>query len=150
VKFPTSLFTVFFLLLTGNVMAQNCGINVTPMSFGSLDAMAGAATDSAGNISLDCDAQVSYLIRIDGGQDSRGGFRARRMRQLDGTALMDYNLYLDPSRVQIWGDGAGESQVVSGVNPGIPQDIAVYGRIFGGQNLAPGDYSDFVTIIVEW
>ena len=72
------------------------------------------------------------------------------MRQLDGTASMEYNLYLDPSRVQIWGDGTGESQVVAGVNPGIPQDIAVYGRIFGGQNLAVGDYRDSVTIIIEW
>lgn len=149
-KFQISLLTIVLLLLTPDAQSQNCGINVTPMSFGNLDASSSAAVDSTGNISVDCDAQVAYRIRIDGGQASRGGFSARRMRQLDGFELMEYNLYLDGSRVSIWGDGTSGSQIVSGVNPGIRQDIAVYGRIFGGQNLRPGDYGDSVTIVVEW
>lgn len=149
-KFRISLFTISLLLLTYDVLAQNCGVNVTPIAFGSLDAVSGAAVDSTGNVSVDCDAQVSYQIRIDGGQNSSGSFSTRRMRLLDGIYLMEYNLYLDSSRVLIWGDGTGGSQVAAGVNPGIRQDITVYGRIFGGQNLWVGDYSDSVTIIVEW
>lgn len=149
-KFRTSLFAVFLLFLTYDVLAQNCGINVTPMAFGSLDAISSSAVDSTGTVSVNCDTQASYRILIDGGQNSNGGFNARRMRQLDGVSLMEYNLYLDSSRVQIWGDGTGGSQTASGVNPGIRQDIVVYGRIFGGQNLWVGDYSDSVTIIVEW
>lgn len=149
-KFRTSFTALFCLLFASDVLAQNCGINITSMSFGSLDTIAGSATDTSANISVDCDVQAAYQIRIDGGQNSGGDFNARRMRQLDGVSLMEYNLYLDSSRALIWGDGTGGSQIASGVNPGIRQDIAVYGRIFAGQNLSVGDYGDSVTIIIEW
>lgn len=149
-KFQTSLFATCFLFLAGEVPAQNCSADVTPMIFGGVDAISGAAVDSLADLSIDCDAQTAYLVRIDGGQNSVGGFSARRMRHFDDASFMEYNLFLDSSRALIWGDGTGGSHVASGVNPGVRQSIAVYGKILGGQNLSAGQYSDSVTVIIEW
>ena len=149
-NYLTSLFAACSLLLAGDVLAQNCGVNVTPLIFGSVDAMSGVPVDSTASVSIDCDAQVNYRVRIDGGQNSAGGFSTRRMSNIESAAFMEYNLFLDSSRVLIWGDGTGGSQFATGMNPGIRKEIPVYGRISGGQNLSAGEYRDSVTVVVEW
>ena len=138
------------LMVSGNLLAQNCSVNASPMSFGGLEAASGPAVDSAGNLTVNCDAPASYLIRLDAGLHSNGQFIARKMSRVQGTESMEYNLYRDASRTLIWGDGTGGSSAVQGTNPGFPQTISLYGRIYGGQNLHIGDYTDIVTVTVDW
>jgi spore coat protein U-like protein len=138
------------LLVSGNLLAQNCSVDASPMSFGGLEAAPGPAVDSAGSVTVNCDAPASYLIRLDAGLHSNGQFIARKMRRVQGFESMEYNLYRDASRTLIWGDGTGGSSAVQGTNPGIPQMISLYGRIYGGQNLHIGDYTDIVTVTVDW
>ena len=107
------------MLLTADVLAQNCGVNVTPLIFGSVDAMSGVAVDSTGSVSIDCDSQITYQIRIDEGQNSTGGFTTRRMRNIDSATFMQYNLFLDSSRALIWGAATGGTQFATGKNPGV-------------------------------
>jgi spore coat protein U-like protein len=69
---------------------------------------------------------------------------------LGGSETMDYNLYRDGSRTLIWGDGTGGSSIVTGMGAGVTQDVTVYGRIYAGQNLVAGKYTDSITVTVEW
>ena len=49
---------------------------------------------------------------------SRGGAATFFPRQLaSGGSLLDYNLFLDASRTQVWGDGAGGSSHYGPVKP---------------------------------
>jgi len=150
VNYRTSLPAILLLSFSCNTLAQSCDINVTPMAFGSLDGFPATVVDSAGSVNINCDPQVSYLIRMDAGRNSNGGFTVRKMILLGGSETMEYNLYRDSSRTMIWGDGTGGSSIVTGMGAGVTQDVPVYGRIHAGQNLMAGKYTDSITVTVEW
>jgi len=149
VKFHTSLFALALLTISGNALAQNCSVNVTPMAFGLMEPSDGIPIDSVGDISVTCDEPTSFLVRLEQGQNS-GSFFPRMMRLIGGAATLEYNLFLDASMILIWGDGSGGSSAFNGFSAGVGQSIPVYGRIYGGQSPPPGSYGDSVTVIVEW
>lgn len=149
-NYRINLPAILLLFLSCNTMAQSCHINVTPVAFGSLDGSPATVVDSAGSVHINCDPQVSYLIRMDAGRNSSGSFNPRRMLLLGRSETMEYNLYRDGSRTMIWGDGTSGSSIVTGVGAGVSQDVTIYGRIFAGQNLMVGKYSDSITVTVEW
>jgi spore coat protein U-like protein len=154
VNLPTSLLLLipFSLLLVSaeDLWAQSCTVDTTPMSFGGLESTPGPAVDSAGSLSINCDAPTSYLISMDAGLNGAGQFITRRMSHEQGSGFLDYNLFRDASRTLIWGDGTGGSSAVQGNSMGAMQTVPFYGRVYAGQNLHPGDYSDVVTVTIDW
>lgn len=87
-----------------------------------------------------------YVIAI-----NSGGFSPRQMKLATGTELMNYNLYRDVSRTQIWGDGSGStSRNIGVVLKKIPVNYSVYGRIPAGQDIVAGLYIDILTVTIEW
>ena len=149
-KFLTSFLIIGLALWSQNLLAQTCTVSTSPMAFGSIEATSGPAVDSAGSVNVNCDAPAAYAIRMDAGIHSGGQFVARGMSRIEGFETMQYNLYRDAARTLIWGDGSGGSSMVTGNNPGTSQSIPLYGRIYSGQNLPPGEYSDIVTVTVDW
>jgi len=67
-----------------------------------------------------------------------------------GGDTLNYNLYRDSARAEVWGDGAGNTYVQTGIGTGGTAHLIVYGSIPAGQNVRAGLYSDAVTVIVEW
>jgi spore coat protein U-like protein len=69
-----------------------------------------------------------------------------------GGGVLNYNLYVDPARTLVWGDGTGATATVSGVREvkGRPVffDYAVYGRVFADQAPPPGSYTDTILVTV--
>jgi spore coat protein U-like protein len=61
-----------------------------------------------------------------------------------------FNLYRDSARQEIWGDGTGNTFVVTGTGTGNIISFTVYGRIPGGQRIPAELYSDQINVIVEW
>mgnify|MGYP001554342022 CR=1 FL=1 len=149
-KCRISLLSLYLLFAAQGLAAQNCSVSATPMSFGGLESIPGPAVDSAGSVSVNCDGPASYLIRLDAGMHGNGQFVTRKMSRVQGSGFLDYNLYRDASRTLIWGDGTGGSSSVQGSSPGAVETIPLYGRINAGQNLQVGDYSDIVTVTVDW
>ncbi len=68
-----------------------------------------------------------------------------------GNKRLEYNLYLDPTGVSIWGDGSGGSQVYITSNPpnGAPVNLTVYGRIQARQGAPAGMYRDNVFVVID-
>ena len=62
-------------------------------------------------------------------------------------ALLQYNLYTDPARTEIWGDGQF-GVTVPGAGNGTTQSFPVYGRVFPGQVVPSGPYSDYIQVTV--
>ena len=67
-----------------------------------------------------------------------------------GGNTLTYNLYTDPSRTQVWGDGTGGSNVSNGSGSGAAQTINVYGRISSGQTVPTGTYTDTITVTINF
>jgi len=127
-----------------------CTISTTSIAFGTYDVLNPAPHDTAGNLVYQCgNRDHDIMITID-----RGGgpsFSGRRM--IDGTEQLLYNLYLDAARTVIWGDGSGGTQAYFMHNPQKNnQDIAlpIYGRIPAGQNVSVGNYSDTLTVTINY
>jgi spore coat protein U-like protein len=61
---------------------------------------------------------------------------------------LNYQLFRNSARSQVWGSGAEAQQVVLLV-PG-SGNVPVYGRIPGSQNVAAGAYSDTVNVTLTF
>lgn len=122
--------------------------SVASVAFGSYDPLLGGAVDSTGTITYHCTGSPETIaISIDPGD--AGAFWPRRMHS--GSWQLAYNLYLDPSRASVWGDGSGATSVfqetaVIGTNT----SLTVFGRISGGQNPHVGSYSDTLVVTVSF
>ena len=75
-----------------------------------------------------------------------------RLMSAGGGNTLDYNLYIDPARLQIWGDGTLQSFVVTGVRPNKGQpstyNYPIYGRVFANQAPNAGQYVDNLVVTV--
>lgn len=134
--------------------AQRCTIEAPSLSFGEYEPGTGEPLDTVGAVSVRCTGSPASSIRITLSGGASGQPAARELRA--GLEALAYNLYLDAARTRIWGDGtAGTEWVV--VAPPATQgsrpreaDVSVHGRIFPGQDPAPGGYSDALVLTVEF
>lgn len=83
-------------------------------------------------------------------QSSNSGvFDPREMKKLGGTDLLNYNLFIDSSMLNVWGDGTSNTSMFRGrVQKNFPMILTVYGGIPAGQDVSPGLYTDILTVTV--
>jgi spore coat protein U-like protein len=135
------------LVPVGAARAESCTVSATSVAFGTYDPLAGAALDTTGTVSVTCTSaippRVDYDILLNPGQSASYGPRA----MTNGTSQLNYNLYTDPTRTQVWGDGR-----YNVTRPGSTEtrDYSVYGRAFAGQNVTTGVYLDNITVTVNF
>jgi spore coat protein U domain-containing protein, fimbrial subunit CupE1/2/3/6 len=127
-----------------------CSLTSTSIVFGNYDIFSPSPLDTLGQIIFRCgnnDHNVS--ISLDRGGEAT--FNPRRM--LNGTSSINYNLYLDAARTIIWGDGTNGTQNFFVRNPQPNnRDISVpiYGRIPAGQGPSVGNYSNTLTVTINF
>lgn len=138
------------LAMPGVVHAATCSVNANSVAFGAYSPFDLLPLDTAGNVQVSCNdvlvAQTYTVSLAPGG----GSYAARRMS--GGAYGLDYNLYADPARTLVWGDGSAGTVRVAGTFAvaGAAVNHPVYGRVFPRQNVAPGSYADAVTAVVEY
>ena len=121
-----------------------CTVSAVGVVFGSYNTFGTAPVDSTGTVTVACDiTSLTYTIGLSTGN---GTYATRMMN--GPSATLSYNLYLDPTRLIVWGDGSAGTSLVAGVNPGLTH--TVYGRIPALQNVAPGSYSDTIVVTVSF
>lgn len=135
----------------------SCSVSASPVQFGTYNALNPTPTDGAGNIQVSCTAgpgaaSLSYEIRLSTGMS--GVYQPRRMAGAS-VAAMAYNLFTDPARTQVWGDGNGGTVTVSGgFTTLLPSDNVrnhtVFGRVPADQMLESGMYSDSILVTVSY
>ncbi len=139
---------LLLLLLWADNAAALCWVWTSPVNFGSYDVFSATPTDSTGTISVLCTQQTSVTGSI-GPSPNSGGFDPRQMQLSTGSELLDYNLFRNPARTQIWGDGTGGTYTVSGTVPGFSiVNVNVYGRIPPGQDVLVGSYTEALTVTI--
>lgn len=134
-------------------VAETCVIE-TPndLNFGPYDpggVNAASDLDGSANIRVRCTRGTDPVeILLDLGQNSLGGLRF--MDGVAGTDQLQYELYLDGGRTQVWGDTAGNGYDYSNPASSGFTDIPVYGRVPASQDVAVDNYADTVTAEVNF
>ena len=150
---PIGLAVVAGLLLSaGSVAAQAqseklqvqarigelCTVSSASLDFGpGIDI--GVVNDAEGLIAIDCAAETAFNVQLDGGLAP--GFSGDR-NMSDGTSILQYLLFKDAARSQVWAAGDQVPGPASGTGT-----VPVYGRVpIQSDGHAPGLYTDEVTI----
>ena len=134
--------------------APTCTLAGVNLAFPAYDSRRVSPTDTIGQINLSCAGiageLASFSLQLSPGTGA--GFGSRSMRM--GNFSLSYNLYTNPARTSIWGDGNGGSYVLSDsftvARPGTSKSYAVYGRIPASQNVPIGTYTDLVTVTLSF
>jgi spore coat protein U-like protein len=122
----------------------------TTMQFLPYDPVSGTASDAVGLVTIGC-AGVGLLSSFSVSL-SIGTGTAYSTRQLgNGAARLNYNLYRDLDRLQIWGDGTPGTfqRNYNAVLSLGTVEYPVYGRIPARQDKPPGAYTSSITITID-
>jgi len=160
----TRIFTAIILAMHG-VFYENtafsalatCTVSTTtPVGFGNYNPFNSSPVDTTGVLNVSCTsliigALVNYTVSLDSG--SYGSFATRKMG--NGAYRLDYNIYTDATYTTIWGDGtsgtstnSGSCTIVLGGN--CNQNFTAYASVPARQNAAVGNYSDTITVTVNY
>ncbi len=148
-------FTFFLILNVEAAFSQSeCTIGATSLSFGNYNVFSGTPTDTTGTITVNCGRRVVRATVTLGVSSTSGTFIPRRMRRSAGTDVLNYNIYTDPARTTVFGDGTGGTGDIRPRRPPGPpanwsQTILTYGRIPPGQDVSVGTYSDTLSVTVN-
>jgi spore coat protein U-like protein len=139
--------------------ALSCSVSSSGLGFGTYDQAAATPDDSTANIAVTCTRvilidpfRVDYVVSLNRGQGP--SFAPRRMRS--GGNRLEYNIYRDAGRAQVWGDGTNSTQVVAGTANFVwfqttqTNNHTAYGRVPAGQDVAPGSYTDTIMVKITF
>ncbi|MFW2404039.1 MAG: spore coat U domain-containing protein [Gammaproteobacteria bacterium] len=144
------------LLLSTAAEARTCFLRqLDGIAFGNYFPMQPGPLDARGRVRVFCWGRAtggqgnSYTVRISG-IVAPGPF-GRRMNS--GTDQLEYNLYKDAARTDVWGDGSfGATPLVNvfGNRFVVIGNHWVYGRIPPLLDPAAGSYNDVVDVTIEF
>ncbi|MCU0948481.1 MAG: spore coat U domain-containing protein [Porphyrobacter sp.] len=148
--------TALYLAFPGAAQACSlcsCSASTAGVSFGVYDANAPTPDDSVGTVTIDCTGLIALLgsIEVSASPGSSGHAAARTMR--NGADQLSYNLFVDPARTVVFGNGAGGTQTITAPLNGLlifRQAVLIFGRVAARQRVRPGNYSDSIIITVTY
>lgn len=128
--------------------AATCTIStVSGVAFGAYDVSSPTPLDSVGLLRLDCNG-AAKTVTVDLSRGNGPAYDSRFMR--NGTAQLNYNLFIDAARTTIWGDGTGGTLHFGVFNPPNVIDLTIYGRIPALQDLPIGAYTDTIVVTTNF
>ncbi|GGX39606.1 Csu type fimbrial protein [Saccharospirillum salsuginis] len=127
----------------GAPLSLACTLSATPIAFGSVNPLDEAPTDTVGTLTVTCPEPVSYTLSATSGQ---GGYTQRQMTF--GDHELAYNLYIDSEFLFVFGDGTGDTRVISG--EGTNSEHVVHGWMPSQPTAIPGVYSDDIVVTLSY
>lgn len=133
--------------------SAQCNVTTTALNFGNYDPLSSAPTDSSATVNITCrtparNPQVVTFQLTSGGS---GTPAQRSMLHQSGGGSLFYNIYSNPGRNQIIGDGSGGSTTFTRtVDKTSPWSLQLYGRIDPLQVVPVGLYSDTIIATILW
>jgi spore coat protein U-like protein len=131
-------------------VTANCTVSTSAVAFGNVDVTSGQAVQGTGSVNVTCTNGTAWTAAADAGAGSGADLATRKMAS--GANLLNYSLFTDSARTQVWGDGVeGATATFTGTGTGTAQTKTVYGLIPAGQTgVAAGDYADTVQVTVSY
>lgn len=138
--------------------AMSCRGSNIALSLGTYVSFQSAALDSTGIFSVTCTRaggppSVTVSVAL-GPSTHSGAIATRQMRLAGGADTLDYNIYRDISRVQVWGNTPGINAVSRVVtvrnNSSSTETFTLFARIDALQDVRIGQYQDSLTVTVQF
>jgi len=140
-----------------------CGITTsTGIAFATYDVFSAVNNDAQGSITVICNIgaappnpPVDITITISASPTS-GSINPRQMLDPVSGDRLNYNLFTNAARTIVWSDNPASPNTVFLNNMRrntAARTIEVYGRIFAGQDVSAGSYSDGatgLTVTITW
>ncbi|WP_353227777.1 spore coat protein U domain-containing protein [Novosphingobium sp.] len=133
-----------------------CTIAATALMFGAYIPYRTNSTDSTATIKVICTTSDTVVGQVSGSIALVGASPATDRHLIGNQSDLRFQLYLDPTRTRIWGNGMdqGSSVPISGVvgvNAPYRQTITVYGRIPPMAVAAvAAQYFDTITAVLDY
>jgi len=107
-----------------------------------------SAINATSNIGVQCTNTTPYNVGLSAGAGSGATVATRKMTSGAG-ATVNYSLYRDTARTQVWGNTVS-TDTVSGTGNGAVQTLTVYGSVPAQTTPAAGNYTDTVQVTVTY
>ena len=131
-------------------VAAVCTISTVTVAFGAYDpvvANAAANLNGTGTLTVACTKGASATIDLGVGGNLSGGSR----RMTSGPDFLNYSLYKDAARTQVWGTGmAGGTTLTYNSASKASTNLTVYGTVPQAQDVTVGSYSDVVVATINY
>jgi spore coat protein U-like protein len=121
-------------------------VSATDLDFGTTGVI-DTDIDQTSTITVRCTNGTPYSVGLGVGNGSGATTAVRKMTG-PAAATVDYSIFRDTGRTQVWGTAAGE--IVSGTGTGADQPLTAFGRVPAQTTPAAGDYTDIVAITVTY
>lgn len=151
--FAALLFLALGILADSAYAVTTCTVTTTSVNFGVYTTTSATQNDSGvGNVTTSCSSNSGNVsISTDISLSTGSGTYAQRSMTSGGNLLL-YNLYTNASRAIVWTDvvppeGHNSYQVTA--TP-IDKIYPIYGRIPALQNVPVGNYTDTITVTVNY
>lgn len=134
----------------------SCAISTTALAFGQYVPSRSGASDFTATVEVRCTASGTTSVPIDGSISLAGAGGYARRELTDGPNRLRYQLFLDPARTILWGDGSGGTHTkpisgVVGATAPFRETVVVYGRILARQSDAVvGNYTDQIIAVLNY
>ena len=144
-----------------SIAASDCSVTASGVAFGAYDPSLATADDSTGSIVVTCvytgrgaGNNVRYTVTLSTG--TSGSYAPRKLAA--GTSRLDYNLYRDAARTQVWGNASSGTTVITGTlrvgssaaNRTKIATHVVYGRMPQLQDASVGNYADSILVTLTF
>jgi spore coat protein U-like protein len=116
------------------------------LAFGSAGVIDSAITSTSA-LGIQCTNGTTYSVGLDPGAGTGATTAVRRLTSSGAT--INYALYRDSNRTQLWGQTVG-TDTYSGTGSGAVQSVTIYGAIPAQTTPASGSYSDTVQVTVTY
>jgi spore coat protein U-like protein len=123
-----------------------CNVSASTLNFGSHLNLT-ANRDQTSTIQAQCTNSTPYNIGLDVGTGAGATVATRKMTS--GGTTINYSLYRNTTRTQVWGTTIG-TNTVSATGNGTTQNHTVYGRVPVQTTPNPATYSDTITATVTY
>jgi spore coat protein U-like protein len=149
VNSSTSALVACLLAAFAGSSSAACSVSLSSANFGTYDVFDPLPRDTTATLNIFCTTTTRNVLISAGPSSGSGTVAPRNMRGIGGERLA-YNLYVDASRTQVFGNGTSGALpvVIDRITRRSPQQRVIYGRIPAGQDVARGNYGDTVTITV--
>ena len=153
----TSAALLALLLMTRPASALLCGSFLDPIIVSATDLNFGIYVPSSAStanttVTVGCTIPIDLLtdfhVSLSAGSSLNPG--ARLMKK--GSDQIDYNIYADGGYMTVWGDGTGGSldRTYNSLLSLGSVSFTGFGRLPQGQYVAPGAYTDHITVTVSF
>jgi len=145
----------------GAMAASDCSVSASGVAFGVYDPTLATADDSTGSVVVTCmytgpggTDTANYTVTLSTG--TGGSYAPRKLAA--GASRLDYNLFGDAARTQVWGNASAGTTIITGslkVGPGVGNGTrtathVIYGRIPQLQDADTGNYTDSILVTLTF